>query len=97
MGQQLGPRIANGSTIGPLNEKPYDGPILCGLNGFSNGVDGFSSNGGGSIESTGSKSCNLDQGKPWPIFFGWAQSFGAIFVPCRSPGRMRKSFGWAPI
>jgi hypothetical protein len=42
--QKLGPRIANGSTIGPLNIKPFDpfeGPILCGLNGFSNGVDGF--------------------------------------------------------
>jgi hypothetical protein len=24
-----------GSTIGPLNVKPYDGPFLCGLNGFS--------------------------------------------------------------
>jgi hypothetical protein len=41
LGQQLGPCIANGSTIGPLNVKSYDGPILCGLNGFSNGVNGF--------------------------------------------------------
>jgi hypothetical protein len=31
LGQQLGLRIANGSTIGPLNVKPYDGPILYGL------------------------------------------------------------------
>jgi hypothetical protein len=30
-----------GSTIGPLNVKPFDGPILCGLNGFSNGIDGL--------------------------------------------------------
>jgi hypothetical protein len=30
-----------GSTIGPLNVKPFDGPILCGLNGFFNDVDGF--------------------------------------------------------
>jgi hypothetical protein len=41
LGQQLSPRIANGSTIGPLNVKPFDGPILCDLNGFSNGIDGF--------------------------------------------------------
>jgi hypothetical protein len=41
LGQQLGSCVANGSIIGPLNIKPFDGPILCGLNGFSNGVDGF--------------------------------------------------------
>jgi hypothetical protein len=41
LGQQLGPCIANGSTIRPINVKPFDGPILCGLNGFSNSVDGF--------------------------------------------------------
>jgi hypothetical protein len=41
LSQQLGPCIANGSTIGPLNVKPFDGPILCGLNGFFNDVDGF--------------------------------------------------------
>jgi hypothetical protein len=35
LGQQLGPSIANGSTIGPPNVKPYDSPFLCGLNGFS--------------------------------------------------------------
>jgi hypothetical protein len=41
LGQQLGPHTANGSTIGPPNVKPFDGPILCGLNGFSNGIDGY--------------------------------------------------------
>jgi hypothetical protein len=34
-GSTIGLCIANGSTIGPLNVKPYDGPFLCGLNGFS--------------------------------------------------------------
>jgi hypothetical protein len=41
LGQQLGPPITNGSTIEPLNVKPFDGPVLCGLNGFSNDIDGL--------------------------------------------------------